>query len=355
MRYYITRHITRLLLLTVLVFAVQILLSVEPAEALKYGTGTDLDDVDVQFFGPRDGDRLGTSVDLIGDINGDGFYDVAMCSELVVDLNTRYGHAFIFFGGPDAMPNGTHLYYSDIVLARTSEDHGCWNIQVCGVGDVNGDGLDDFAIGVPDNSKKGWRTGKVYLFFGRTTAWPSWMRFTDANASFEGEEEYNDAGSQLSAAGDVNGDGLDDFLVAASTADLDSRTWYAGKAYLVLGKRSGWEHNVSLADVDVVFDGPHADAEMGAVAGAGDVNGDGYDDVLLGCAGDDEYGDEAGQAYLFLGPPFTLGQVRERQGCGCILRYKGQIRQVGSSRRGSWRCGCGRVLGLPYLCPLGYR
>ena len=122
-----------------------------------------------------------------------------------------------------------------------------------------------------------------------------------ADASFWGEDAEDKAGFSVSGAGDVNGDGYDDILIGAD-GDEEGGGGFAGQAYLILGKASGWSMDTDLSTADASFWGEDAsDNAAWSVSGAGDVNGDGYDDILIGAFGDDDGGGYAGQTYLILG------------------------------------------------------
>jgi len=171
---------------------------------------------------------------------------------------------------------------------------------VSNVGDVNGDGYDDFVIGAHGNDEGGGNAGQAYLFFGKASGWTMDTSLADADASFIAEAAGDYAGWSVSGAGDVNGDGYDDFLIGAygngEGADM------AGQAYLILGKSSGWAMDTSLAYSDASFIGEGDNNYAGiSVSGAGDVNGDGYDDFLIGAHANSEGGQYAGQTYLILG------------------------------------------------------
>jgi hypothetical protein len=106
-------------------------------------------------------------------------------------------------------------------------------------------------------------------------------------------------------AGDVNGDGLDDFLLADDLNDEADDA--AGQTWLFLGRTTGWAQDTSMADADASFWGEHHDDWSGggngesAAVGAGDVDGDGYDDLLIGAYGNDDVAEQAGQAYIVFG------------------------------------------------------
>ena len=172
--------------------------------------------------------------------------------------------------------------------------------MVAGAGDVNGDGYDDVLVAAPSNDTGGDRAGEVYLVFGRVTGK---LDLSAADARFVGETEYLYTGRGLSGAGDVNGDGYDDLLIGAPS--YCAGLGWPGAAYVVLGPVSG---RVDLSTADARLMGEEGFDYAGySVAGVGDVNGDGYDDVLVGAYGHDADGEDAGAAYLVHGP--VSGQI----------------------------------------------
>ena len=163
--------------------------------------------------------------------------------------------------------------------------------SVAGAGDVNGDGYDDILIGAYRNE-----AGRSYLILGKPSGWSMDADLSTSDASFPGEDTDDYSGLSVAGAGDVNGDGYDDIMIGASRND-DGGT-DAGQSYLILGKPSGWAMDTDLSESDASFLGEDADDWSGiSVTGAGDVNGDGYDDILIGAEG----GNNAGQTYLILG------------------------------------------------------
>jgi hypothetical protein len=107
---------------------------------------------------------------------------------------------------------------------------------------------------------------------------------SSVDASFIGEHARDLSGQSVMSAGDVNGDGYDDILIGAP--DNNDSGSAAGQTYLILGKASGWAMDVNLSNADASFIGEHAGDNSGlSVASGGDVNGDGYDDILIGTPG----------------------------------------------------------------------
>jgi len=159
-------------------------------------------------------------------------------------------------------------------------------------------------IGANNAGIQGLYGGMTYLVLGRAAAnWGEAFDLANADASFVGDQSGCMAGWDVAGAGDVNGDGCDDFLIGAIGYDVYGGITDTGKVYLVLGKReANWGQGFNLFSADASFLGEARYDYAGyAVAGVGDVNRDGYDDFLIGAYGNDQRGDGAGKAYLFLG------------------------------------------------------
>ena len=128
-------------------------------------------------------------------------------------------------------------------------------------GDVNGDGYDDIVIGALGDDYGGWAAGKVYLILGRSSGWRMDTDLSAVDASFIGEDWGGGAGTSVSIAGDVNGDGYNDILIAAYNNNEGGTE--AGQVYLILGKPSGWRMDTDLSAVDASFIGEHAGDKAG--------------------------------------------------------------------------------------------
>ena len=140
------------------------------------------------------------------------------------------------------------------------------------ISDITGDGIPDFAIGARGE-------GKVYLFFGRHDVnWGFNCNVNQADVVFT-KEQYDDwTGWRVSRAGDVNADGFDDFLIGAPMYNSNGAD--AGKVYLILGRNSNWNTDLSQADASYIGEAENDQAGWD-VQDAGDVDGDGYDDFLI--------------------------------------------------------------------------
>ncbi|MGH7681438.1 MAG: integrin alpha, partial [Candidatus Eiseniibacteriota bacterium] len=227
------------------------------------------------------GDLFGVSVANAGDVNKDGFSDIIVGAHENDAAGANAGRAYIFFGGPagDARP--------DVIL--TGEAAGdAFGYSVAGAGDVNGDGYADVIVGAYENSTRADGAGRAYVYYGgsRMDATP------DLIVTGQAAGDY--FGISVSGAGDVNGDGYADVVVGAYQCDIGGTD--AGRAYVFYGgARSDDRPNL-------IFTGAAAGDAFGfSVASAGDVNRDGYADVIVGAYHNDAGGSDAGRAYVFFG------------------------------------------------------
>jgi predicted nucleic acid-binding Zn-ribbon protein len=261
----------------------------------------DLSNADASWWGEKNGDYAGFSVAGAGDINGDGFDDIligAFGNDEYADMN---GQAYIIFGKNAGWQMDIPLDKADasILGTDTAERFG---YSVAGVGDVNGDGFDDMLFGAPGNDNMGNDAGRAYLFFGKADGWTMDMKDGNADAAFYGYVTNDNAGTSVAGAGDVNKDGYDDIIIGSPFNDDNGAE--AGAAYINFGKISGWAMDTNLKSSDARLLGEWKDDRVGySVAGAGDVNGDGYADVIIGgffssCSGTKS---GAGQTFLVLG------------------------------------------------------
>lgn len=272
--------------------------------------------------GARGGDYAGESVASLGDVNGDGF------AELVVGAawsdppaGRDAGQAYVVFGRTGDAP----LELADPVTAQAaalagSRDGEGMGGLVVGLGDVNGDGRGDLAIG----SGVEGSASKLYVVFGNAAVAGGELADLTALATgqggfvVDGTGVFDDGGLTAGAAGDLNRDGLADLVIGSPSADAAAGQ-NAGRAFVVFGKTSG--EVVSLAALadgtgsgGFAIDGEQPGAWAGrAVQSAGDYNGDGFQDLLIGApygdsASDPASADNAGRVYLVYGRaggPFT--------------------------------------------------
>ena len=224
---------------------------------------------DVTLTGENTNNFFGHSLSEAGDVNGDGYDDVIVGAD---GYNTNTGKAYVYFGGI-SMNNNADLFMTD---ENTSQYYG---YSVVGAGDMNGDGYDDLTVGSPFFNSN---TGRVYVYTNTMTG-------TDiSDVTLSDGSYYNYYGYSVSDAGDVNGDGYSDVIVGSP--NFNSRT---GRAYIYFG-------GVLMNNVaDVILNGESVEHFFGVcVSGAGDVNHDGFSDVIVGAA--TNFG-SPGRVYVFLG------------------------------------------------------
>jgi hypothetical protein len=257
--------------------------------------------------------RFGDSVSAEGDVNGDGLADVIVGAPLA-DPNEVYraGRTYVMFGraGSDKMAlSDLALGIGGFVLDGAAESDAAGN-SVSGAGDVNGDGLDDIVVGSNGADENGYGPGRTYVVFGKTNTAPVLPAdLADGIGGFvvDGEVVEDFAFHSASGAGDINGDGLADVIVHAM--HFDQYQVQSSRTYVVFGKTDTFA--VSLADVAIGTGGFAVDGEgegdrFGfSVDGAGDVNGDGLADVVVGAPRATPNGVDSGRAYVVFGKTDT--------------------------------------------------
>lgn len=267
--------------------------------------------------GDRIGGGLGSSVTTAGDINGDGINDILMSA---IDADQGAGRSYVIFGrNTSDFPspfnlvtlNGTNGF---AINGENDEDYS--GISVKNAGDFNGDGIDDIIIGAFQAETNGnTRSGKSYVVFGKNTGFSHPFELSSLDGTngvnIHGENEYDTAGHSVSAAGDVNGDGIDDILVGAPRADPNTID-LAGNAYVIFGKSTGHPNPIELSNIDgtngfTIHGEGFYNLAGGAVSSAGDVNNDGIDDILVGAFRASSNGNSfSGKSYVVFGNDLTL-------------------------------------------------
>jgi len=235
--------------------------------------------------------NIGQSVSNAGDVNGDGFDDIIIGSS-----------GYIIFGTSNSS-NDTFNILTDLDNRTTGISLSSGN--VADAGDINNDGYGDVIQGVSSRNNE---TGEIYVTFGDRTNTKIVRDYNELDGSngfiVEGLQAGDNAGSSVASAGDVNGDGFDDIIIAANTADSNGIS-SAGQIYVIFGKENDFPEIFDLSTLDgsngYIINGIDANDRSGtSVAGLGDINNDGYDDIIISAPGANN---SSGESYVIFGGP----------------------------------------------------
>jgi hypothetical protein len=223
-----------------------------------------------------------------GDVNGDGFADLIVGAPTYSQGESEEGAAFVFLGSAIGIPTGSTpsaTLQANLASARLGT-------SVASAGDVNGDGYDDVIVGAP-----GYQSfeGGAFLFLGGPSGISSGSPTTAATRLVAGQASAG-FGTSVAGAGDVNGDGYADVVVGAPYVDyplVNATIANAGGVFVYYGSAAGIQDG-TLATASTAYQGTTSGTQLGAsVAGAGDVNADGYADIVVGAPGASDYAGEA--------------------------------------------------------------
>ncbi|MEN1678027.1 MAG: integrin alpha [Planctomycetota bacterium] len=252
-------------------------------------------------------DQSGWSVSNAGDVNGDQVDDLIIGA---IQASTSY----VVYGSTD--PFSRFLDLNTLTgsngFAITGEPF--IGRSVSGIGDFNGDGFDDVIVANP-NAGDLFQQGENYVVFGKGTPFPPSIDSGSLGGSdgfaIIGEQQGDFAGASVSGAGDINGDGFDDLVIGASSADPNG-VGLAGAAYVVFGTSTPPTSPINVASLNgsngFVLNGVQLfDMTGTSVSEAGDINGDGIDDLVIGTRGRGPNDDSANRTYVVFGTrtPFS--------------------------------------------------
>ena len=230
--------------------------------------------------------NFGISVATAGDVNGDGFSDVIVGAWTFDDGQVDEGRAFLYLG------SAAGLALTPSWTAEGDQTGAFFGTSVATAGDVNGDGFADVMVGAPQFDNGQTDEGRAFVYHGSSSglgASPAWTA--------EGDQATAYFGYGIGTAGDVNGDGFSDVIVGAEAYDNGQTD--EGIAHVYLGSASG------LAATPVwTVESNQAGAFFGlAVGTAGDVNGDGFSDVIVGAPAFTNGQSGEGRAFVYHGSP----------------------------------------------------
>jgi hypothetical protein len=260
----------------------------------------------VQFPGTASGEQFGIAV-TVGDLNGDGMAEVIAGAHRSSARARSAGRAYIFLGA--ATPSET----AELILNGQNFDDG-FGQEVASGFDLNADGYEDLAVGAwqhdGDTGDLGDNRGRVFVFLGGAEL------DNVPDLILTGGQALENFGSTVSGGFDLNGDGYDDLAVGGPIADGAGGTIVgAGRALVYYG--GPWVDPVA----DLTLEGQSADEHFGsAVSGAGDMDGDGFDELVSGSPAWEIGGDASrGRAQVFRGAlsPATTPAVSLEGAGGC--------------------------------------
>ncbi len=240
---------------------------------------------DIPVTGDQDDANLGISVGTAGDVNGDGYSDIIAGAWLYDHPEIDEGRVYVFAGGPDEISSTAS--WSD-EIDQESANFGC---SVASAGDVNGDGYSDVIVGATGFRPYPYATtGAIYVYLG------SHLGLSTNCQRIDGNYDGMKMGFCVASAGDVNGDGFDDVIFSAPSKDP------GGEVYLHNGTSSGIQTSPSL-----IIDTEEYGAKLGkSIASAGDINGDGYSDIIVGAY---MWDSGRGVVTVYFGSPSGLNPV----------------------------------------------
>ncbi|MEW5760701.1 MAG: FG-GAP-like repeat-containing protein, partial [Candidatus Thermoplasmatota archaeon] len=254
---------------------------------IYYGNSSGITDKKQVLIGEKTYSKFGFSVSSMGDVNGDGYDDIIIGAP---NMLSRGGKVYGYYGSENGIADTPDFSFGP---DRSNEQFG---YAVACAGDVNSDGYSDVLVGLGENKLDGWK-GKAYIYYGSKNGLNYGIDGTgDEYLIGVGEANNNFFGSSLAGAGDLNKDGYDDVIIGAY--GYESKR---GRAYVYYGSAKGL---VSKAEAILTGEGLGDQFSL-ALSNIGDINSDGYSDIIIGAPYNQS---KNGKAYIFYGSVYGLGE-----------------------------------------------
>ncbi len=262
----------------------------------SHTSGTnELNTADVWINGTSSGDSFSHSASGGQDVNNDGVEDVIVGASASDVGGTSSGAAYVFYGEPTNAILTAGTDSDHIFEGSSSSDYLGFAVAI--VGDMDGDAYAEVAMGAYLQDSGGSSAGAAYVYYGPLTGTHTGADVSGADARLIGEDGSDYFGYSVDDAGDVDGDGNNDIIVGAMYEDAGGAS--AGAAYVFTGGPTGVV-DASTADLKLLGESS-SDAAGNAVSGAGDTDGDGYADVVIGAYKNNDGGTDAGALYVVTG------------------------------------------------------
>ncbi len=268
-------------------------------------------DADAMFQGVGVNDKAGYSVSIIGDVNADGYDEFCIGAPF---RNTNKGTQYMFFGRETLPWTGITLVSAAEVRFAPTGGNALAGFTSSGVGDINGDGFDDLVCTCHQYTVSSAKEGKAFIFFGHDGTWPTTLSEGDEDASIIGTNNYDFLGIGIIWAGDMDGDQIDDLVISAPYRDSGSID--KGMTYIIKGKRTGWTLGMTLpGNASKVYVGVNTGERSGSPIGSGgDMDRDGLPDLLISARDDQTMGEDGGRVYLIYpfinDPPTSPSEIK---------------------------------------------